>query len=272
MLHIFKHERMYGREDQTFTHVHKHHELLFCLEGSGYEFTPGKKRLLKANDIFLYPAGMAHNSCSRNKEPYTCVVLAFNESVLQELKETSKPLTALTTMLQGIRVVDDAKLAVSFQQSKRIRTLLEQLLEKQFQPDDSWERRLLFEQILLTAYQSFGDKSAADGAGDNHDIIRNVCDFLDSQFEKPIQVDDILDFCPLSRSHFFVLFKQVTGQTFNHYLINVRLNYACKMLKESGASITEIAYQCGFSSYSHFCYTFKKWQQQSPTEYRNEST
>ncbi|MCK7559508.1 AraC family transcriptional regulator [Chitinophaga sedimenti] len=53
-------------------------------------------------------------------------------------------------------------------------------------------------------------------------------------------------------------FKQLFGSTVFSYLRNARMEYALKALKKDDKSLTEIAYECGFATLSHFSDLFKR--------------
>ncbi len=60
-----------------------------------------------------------------------------------------------------------------------------------------------------------------------------------------------------TKPYFSKLFYQMFGMTFTEYLNTVRIGTAIKMLRENKASITEIAYNCGFNTIRSFNRTFK---------------
>lgn len=63
-------------------------------------------------------------------------------------------------------------------------------------------------------------------------------------------------------------FKEETGETIFQYLIRLRLEAACRMLRNSRHSISEIAYRCGFNTLPHFNRKFKELMGVSPKEFR----
>lgn len=73
----------------------------------------------------------------------------------------------------------------------------------------------------------------------------------------------------LSRRRFNDLFKNSFGTTPNVYLINLRLDYAKKLLKTNYFSISTIAEMCGFSDIYYFSKVFKNKIGVTPTEYKN---
>jgi AraC-like DNA-binding protein len=63
-------------------------------------------------------------------------------------------------------------------------------------------------------------------------------------------------------------FKQSTGLTPHQYLLTHRINCAREMMKDQTRTLTEIAFECGFSSSSQFSVVFRRIVGTSPREYR----
>ena len=62
-------------------------------------------------------------------------------------------------------------------------------------------------------------------------------------------------------------FKRSTGKTLRDFVEDVRLEIAVNLLINTDKTLTEIAYECGFSSQSYFSYAFKKKMNVTPREY-----
>jgi AraC-like DNA-binding protein len=60
----------------------------------------------------------------------------------------------------------------------------------------------------------------------------------------------------------------ITGLTPVAYVLQVRLNYAHRMITTQDLSLTEIASKCGFQNLSHFSKTFKQQFGVSPMQFR----
>ena len=72
----------------------------------------------------------------------------------------------------------------------------------------------------------------------------------------------------LSRAHFFKLFKKQMGVTPNIYLNTLRSEQAIEDLLTTPKSVTDIAYDLGFSSQASFTRFFSSNVGISPSEYR----
>jgi AraC-like DNA-binding protein len=64
------------------------------------------------------------------------------------------------------------------------------------------------------------------------------------------------------------MFRKVTGINFTDYLARLRIERAKNLLLNPNLRISEIAYEVGFQSLTHFNRVFKKIVGQPPTEYR----
>src|SRR5216110_2516584 len=72
-----------------------------------------------------------------------------------------------------------------------------------------------------------------------------------------------------STFYFCKLFKRATGLTFTDYLARVRIETAKTLLLNPNRRVSEVAYDVGFQSLTHFNRVFRKIVRQSPTSYRH---
>ena len=89
------------------------------------------------------------------------------------------------------------------------------------------------------------------------------------------QIIDILSFTCQDNSfdanhifYFCKLFKKATGINFTEFVSRLRVEKAKNLLINPNLRISEIAYEVGFQSLTHFNRIFKKIAGQSPTDYR----
>jgi len=98
--------------------------------------------------------------------------------------------------------------------------------------------------------------------------IRGACLHILQHANQDIHFADLAQKSGLSYSVFRHRFKSITGLAPNQYLIQVRLNKARELLKNSTRSIQKISDQLGFSSVYYFSRLFKKKLGESPLQYR----
>ncbi|MCC7028644.1 MAG: AraC family transcriptional regulator [Saprospiraceae bacterium] len=102
--------------------------------------------------------------------------------------------------------------------------------------------------------------------------INKVLSFIDHNLDADLSLQTIANIAFYSPFHLHRLFKAITNETLNSYIIRKRIERTAMMLihnKES--SIAEIADKYGFKNDSTFSRTFKKIYGQSPTEFRKSN-
>jgi AraC-like DNA-binding protein len=90
--------------------------------------------------------------------------------------------------------------------------------------------------------------------------------FIDSNYAKPIDVDNISDEAYFSKFHFIRLFKKIYGKTPHQYLTSVRIEKAMLLLTD-GIPVSDVCYAVGFESLSSFSGLFKRIVGITPSTY-----
>ncbi|TDF91875.1 helix-turn-helix domain-containing protein [Paenibacillus piri] len=70
------------------------------------------------------------------------------------------------------------------------------------------------------------------------------------------------------RTYFYKRFKMLTGLTSNQFVHRLRMQAAVYLLLNSDLSITDIAYDCGYSTVEFFDNRFRQSQGMSPRALR----
>lgn len=102
--------------------------------------------------------------------------------------------------------------------------------------------------------------------------INQALDFIDQNLGMAFTLDELSAVANFSKYHFHRIFFSIVGEAPFEYVLRLRLERAASMLKmPSNNSLTEIAYQCGFSDLSIFSRNFKKHFGIPPSAYKNEA-
>ena len=97
---------------------------------------------------------------------------------------------------------------------------------------------------------------------------KRVIDFMETHLAENISLNVLADLVRLSPYHFLRSFKQSFGEPPYRYWTGRRIERAKASLANPRASITEIAFDVGFSGTSAFSATFRRITGQTPTDYR----
>ena len=103
----------------------------------------------------------------------------------------------------------------------------------------------------------------------NQPLIKRAKEYVASHLSDSIRLGKIARALNISAFHFCRIFKQRTGLTFTGYLNRVRIEKAKILLGNNDLRISEIAYDVGFQTLTHFNRTFRKLVGRSPTDYRS---
>ncbi len=98
-------------------------------------------------------------------------------------------------------------------------------------------------------------------------LMEQAMEFIDANFTSSICLEDIAKNVSLSPIHFHNRFRNATGKTPHDYVLERRIKKAENLLVTANLSVSQIAYECGFSSPAYFTYAFKRQKGMTPREY-----
>jgi AraC-like DNA-binding protein len=101
--------------------------------------------------------------------------------------------------------------------------------------------------------------------------IADAIIYLEQNYKEEISLKELASMAFMSVRQFIRVFKKNYNSTPIEYLINLRLNYSCKQLKQSDLSISKIAFESGFSDTNYFSRIFKKKYKIAPSLYRKKN-
>jgi len=94
--------------------------------------------------------------------------------------------------------------------------------------------------------------------------------YIMQNFHTEIQIRDLLEVTNTSYASFYNYFKRNFRVPFNEYLLDIRVDYACKLLKDESMNISEIAYSCGFDNLSNFNRQFRRLRNMTPSLFQKQ--
>ena len=103
-------------------------------------------------------------------------------------------------------------------------------------------------------------------AGDEYNMLLQ---FL-NEYHTSISLDDLCRHFGRSKSHISHLFKASSGMTIRAYCNILKLEDSKKLLCTTDLSITEIAFESGFSDASYYISLFRKSFGLSPNQFRKQ--
>ncbi len=98
--------------------------------------------------------------------------------------------------------------------------------------------------------------------------ITRARQFIEKRQGAPISLTEVSRAVNMSTFYFCKQFKRATGLHFTEYLSRLRVEKAKNLLLNPNLRVSEVAYEVGFQSLTHFNRVFRKHAGQSPTTWR----
>ncbi len=154
----------------------------------------------------------------------------------------------------------------------RILDALVQMKELQDEPNTEIQTRNLLAETWLVLMEDIRENFRSGTATDKEreDRLRNMLVFLHSNFAEKLTLEQVAASAGISEREALRCFRQSMDQSPMEYLAAYRLDRAKQLLAKTQLSITDIAYQCGFSDGAYFGKIFKKAQGITPRAYRRK--
>ena len=92
--------------------------------------------------------------------------------------------------------------------------------------------------------------------------------FIGEHHEEDLELASVARAVNVSTFYFCKIFKKATGMTFTDYLSRVRIEKARELLVNPNVRVSEVAFEVGFQSLTHFNRIFRRVLGQSPTAWR----
>ncbi len=255
-------ERFYDR-----FHQHEEIQISYILKGKGKLLVGDSISSYDEGSILMLGSYLPHVFKSEPGTPEKSHMISIfftKESFGSHLFQINElnPLKQLFTMAEsGLKIVNPPKIGAKY---------FTKILESTG-PD----RFIHFFNLLVFLNQS--EKSvlstinfAARLSDNKGERMGKVFDYLASHFQEQISLEDISGIASLTPTAFCRFFKLHTRKTFSQFVLELRLEHACKLLenKKSTMMASEVAFASGFNSVSNFNRFFKKVKGMSPLNYR----
>lgn len=120
-------------------------------------------------------------------------------------------------------------------------------------------------QLVLDDVKIHDNRRPADS---DRSIQKAMISYIYQHYRENIKLADIAAAGHVCRNRCCQLFKQYMHESPIDFVNSYRLAVSCQQLKNSNASITEIAMTCGFSHTSYYTKLFRRKYSCTPSEYR----
>ena len=100
--------------------------------------------------------------------------------------------------------------------------------------------------------------------------IKEVIKYIDAHLTEKIDLNQLLGITTWKKNHFIAMFTKQMGITPYQYILERKIEHAKILIQQQKITITDIAFEMGFSSYANFCNAFKKITTLTPEQFKQE--
>lgn len=251
---------LYRLDKPIITHAHREGHLIFYVDGPNAKCISGKDSCAVNRDQAVAVSPWEpHSYHPDTEDAQICLVLYIKP--MWFLENSSSAEFALKFGRADLALNDEIKgylnrltcLLLDHEEEVRFDSLLFGLTKACF--DLSWAGA--DEDYRGQIYDRFSDFR-----------VRRSLRLIQENMGEDVEMEELARNVGLSRPHFFKLFKQYTGVTPNVYMNTLRSERAIEELLNSDKTVTDIAFDLGFSSQASFTRFFSSNVGIAPSEYR----
>jgi AraC family transcriptional regulator len=229
---------------------HSHENAYFCLvrRGTYTEVYGNRTRTCVPMNLVIHPPGEVHSEQFHDTEGRS-----FNIEVTPPLLERVREFSGILDQPAEFQGGPLASLAVrmytEFQTTDEVSPLTLQGLTLE-----------LIAEASRRANRQTGERAPR--------WLGRVRDVLHDRFMDNLSLAELGETAGVHPVHLATVFRRQFQCTVGQYIRRLRVEYACRRIAASDASLAEIALAAGFADQSHFCAIFKRLTGMTPREYR----
>lgn len=270
---------------------HDYHELVYMRSGRAEIEVEGKRILLeKGGSVVLRPL-MAHAFyVEEGQAEVVALYFGFakpqpssamiSDGQSKQLKTTDIEPRSLEKFLNfangeeaGDRHYHDPFIMIQGKSRHDIAGLVERILRENRLESFGQElmMQLLAMELLVALARGLREEweeSLRVRTGKARELVRIARDYIIGNHDRDISVSEVAGYVFLSQGYFTRAFRDETGMSPMAFLMQIRVEHACKLLERNDIKVSGVADMVGFSSPQRFNAAFRKHIGSTPMEYR----
>lgn len=228
-------------------HAHEHAQFALVLRGAFQDRLAERVRRCRRDSLVFLPAGATH-AIEAAETGAGLLVVDMEPAWLARAEDDATIIDTPAEFHGGLI----GHLAHRLHGEFRLRDEVSRLMI------DSLTLGLVAEASLLAA--------RADAA--HPEWLARARALLRARFSGRVTLDELARACGVHPVHLARSFRRHYGCTIGQHLRELRLDFACRRMRLSNASLAEIALAAGFADQSHLTRLFKRHMGLTPSEYR----
>lgn len=282
---------------------HDYHELTYLRSGKAEFEIEGKKLILERGAALVIRPRKSHTvriieghvdmmvvyfGFSRQQSAQASVFSGSPDSPAQDLIFLPKKTTdiAPATLEQFLHFADgrdhaddgrgqDPFIQIKGKSRQGIASLMERILHES--RNEAFGKELMMQllavELLVVLSRGLRDEweeSLRVRTGKARELVKIAREYIVENHDRDISVADAAGYVFLSQGYFTRAFRDETGMSPMAFMMQVRVDHACKLLEQRDIKVSGVAEQVGFSSPQRFNAAFRKHIGMTPMAYRKQ--
>jgi AraC-like DNA-binding protein len=252
-------------------HFHNEFEMAYIVRSTGKRFVGDAIENFGPGDFAFYGSTLPHFHHSDEKyykedpeQKVNAFILQFPVDYFSETQLRSPEFFGVYRLLsnssRGLKFPIDTKETVSL------------MLEKMY-AEKGLKRYILLIELLnflgRTDFSPIASPSYANAMNNNmDDRMVKVYEFSTQNYNRKISIYEVASIAGMNTTAFCRYFKKKAGKTFAEFINELRISYACKLLRHGNQTVEFICFESGFNNISNFNRQFNTRIGKSPSAYR----
>jgi AraC-like DNA-binding protein/quercetin dioxygenase-like cupin family protein len=254
-------------------HRHEFIELVLVLSGQGVHVTQGVRHQLQAGDVLVINSTRSH--AYENTRSLNLVNILIREDVFRETEKELGSLPGYHALftLEPVRWRQrefTSHLRLKTEELKLVVGWVDALEEETRKKSEGG--LLLARSWIILIIGLLARRHGRNAANAPHLEMRlgRVLSWIEQHACEKLTMTDLAGQAAMSERTFLRRFREATGSSPIDYVIHARIRRATELLagRNTGLSITEIAFRCGFQDSNYFSRQFRRFIGTSPRNYR----
>ncbi len=284
-------ERSFERNSTTTSPSrHDYHELTYMRSGKAEFLIDGRRVWLEKGGTLVIRPRMSHAiKIPEGSADMLVLYFGFSQHVSSETRQDGRISTtdiAPKTLEQFIHFAygqetgegdktGDPYILIKGKSRQDIAVLVERIMRESRL--EAYGRELMMQLMAMELLVALArglreewEESLRVKTGKARELVRIARDFIVENHDHDLSVADAAGYVFLSQGYFTRAFRDETGMSPMTFLMQVRVDHACKLLEQKDIKVSGIAAKVGFSSPQRFNAAFRKHVGMTPMEYRHQ--
>lgn len=236
-------------------HMHYEIEFFLLLDGEAIVYIDSTEYRMRAGDLCVVFPNQIHQFKTITDEKYMLII--FSPDMIPELTETFTSRIPRSAIIRANELSPDC----------------EKIIRKMGEINSSMGeyRRVQMRGLLLTLFGFVLDKmSLTDVKSVSSHALKTVVNYCSRNFSRDLSLSILEEDLHISKYYISHLFSMKLKVRFNDYINSLRINDACRQLRQTDKTVTEISECVGFNTLRTFNRAFVRQIGMSPSEYRKQ--